>query len=318
MNIIYNRQLDLDLWQKLYSNCEKKYIQKRLLAIKYLHLGKDIQEVLSLLDCNEKTLSSWIDKFLTGGFEELIRPIRRQQRGKLKLEHKKELIRILLEKTPRDYGINADEWLTKNIIKLINIKWKITLKKSTAYKILDELKEMSPLLGGILKNEKPLDLELWKKFYSYYKEENLRKRLWAIKYFYEGRDRKEILNLVDCSDKSLTIWVSYFRRGGLEYLLHPKDINNLRFKLGSQDKQELIKILRNDKPVNYGISEDVWTSQNIGKLINLKWGIQLKTSQICEILDEAKNDTQLKPSISARREMSLKTCQEVFVTYKNN
>ena len=178
---------------------------------------------------------------------------------------------------------------------------------------------MSPSLRGVLKREKQLDLELWKKFYSYYKEENLRKRLWAIKYFYEGRDRKEILNLVDCSDKSLSIWVSYFRRGGLEYLLYPKDINNLTFKLGSQDKQELIRILRNDLPVNYGISDYLWTSQNICKLVNLKWGIQLKTSQICEILDEARNNTQLEPKVSRRSGRKLKTLsQENFVTYKNN
>ena len=319
MNIIWNRELDLDLWQKLHSSCNKKYMNKRLLAIKYLYEGKDIQEVSNLIDCNEKTLINWIDKFLTGGIEELIRPIRRQQRAKLKLEHKKELIKILLEKTPRDYEMNGDEWLAKNIIKLINIKWDITLKQSTVYKILDELKEMSPLLREILKKEKQLDLELWEKFYSDYKEENLRKRLWAIKYFYEGKSRKEILNLVNCSSKSLTTWVNDFRRGGLEYLLHPKNMHNLIFKLSLEDKQELIKILRIEKPVNYGISSDLWTSKNIGTLIKLKWGIELKTSQICEILDEVENDIQLNPEASARPGIVVKTfSQENIVTYKNN
>ncbi len=35
------RQLDLDLWQKLYYKYQKDYVRKRLLAIKYLYEGKN-------------------------------------------------------------------------------------------------------------------------------------------------------------------------------------------------------------------------------------------------------------------------------------
>ena len=35
-----DRQLDLELWQKLYYKCQQEYLRKRLLAIKYLYEGK--------------------------------------------------------------------------------------------------------------------------------------------------------------------------------------------------------------------------------------------------------------------------------------
>jgi hypothetical protein len=39
------RQLDLELWQKLYYKHQKEYLRKRLLAIKYLSEGKTRTEV---------------------------------------------------------------------------------------------------------------------------------------------------------------------------------------------------------------------------------------------------------------------------------
>ena len=64
-----DRQLDLELWQKLYYKCQQEYLRKRLLAIKYLYEGKTRTEVSDLLDCHYKTLSTWIDKFLEGGLK---------------------------------------------------------------------------------------------------------------------------------------------------------------------------------------------------------------------------------------------------------
>jgi hypothetical protein len=69
------RQLDLDLWQKLYYKYQKDYVRKRLLAIKYLYEGKNRTEVSAIIGCSYKTLSTWIDKFLEGGLDELVKAI---------------------------------------------------------------------------------------------------------------------------------------------------------------------------------------------------------------------------------------------------
>ncbi len=75
------RQLDLELWQKLYYKHQQEYLRKRLLAIKYLYEGSRT-EVSALVNCTYKTLSTWIDKFLEGGLNECNRP-----RGDRGLKH---------------------------------------------------------------------------------------------------------------------------------------------------------------------------------------------------------------------------------------
>ncbi len=85
------RQLDLELWQKLYYKHQQEYLRKRLLAIKYLYEGKSRTEVSETLDCNYKTLSTWIDKFIKGGLNKLVEPITHQVASRLNLEQKQEL-----------------------------------------------------------------------------------------------------------------------------------------------------------------------------------------------------------------------------------
>jgi hypothetical protein len=43
------RQLDLDVWQKLYYKEQKQYRRQRLLAIKYLYEGKSRREVTLII-----------------------------------------------------------------------------------------------------------------------------------------------------------------------------------------------------------------------------------------------------------------------------
>jgi transposase len=45
------------------------------LAIKYLYEGKNRTEVAAIIGCNYKMLSTWIDKFLEGGLDELVKAI---------------------------------------------------------------------------------------------------------------------------------------------------------------------------------------------------------------------------------------------------
>ena len=84
-----DRQLDLELWQKLYYKCQQEYLRKRLLAIKYLYEGKTRTEVSDLLDCHYQTLSTWIDKFLEGGLKNLIELITHQVSSRLNIKQNK-------------------------------------------------------------------------------------------------------------------------------------------------------------------------------------------------------------------------------------
>ena len=134
-----DRQLDWDLWQKLYYKNQKQYLRKRLLAIRYLYEGKSRTEVSELLNCNYKTLSTWIDKFLAGGLNELTKPICHQVSSRLNLEQKEELKRMLLKESPKDYDIDRNIWTGKIISSVIESRWGVKLKTTRIYEILKEL-----------------------------------------------------------------------------------------------------------------------------------------------------------------------------------
>ena len=133
-------KLDLNLWQLLYYKHQQEYIRKRLLAIKYLYEGKSRKEVIELLKCSYKTLSSWIDKFLCGGLNELVSPINHEVNSRLSDEQKQELKRIILNSLPIDYGIDRNLWTGEIISNVIKFLWGVELKTSRIYEILDELK----------------------------------------------------------------------------------------------------------------------------------------------------------------------------------
>ncbi len=131
--------LDLDLWQKLYYKHQQEYLRKRLLAIKHLYLGQSRASVIELIGCTYGTLSSWIDKFLSGGLTELVKPITHEGSEKLNKVQKQELKIMILTEKPLDYGIDRNIWTGKIICEVIFQKWDVELKTSRIYEILSEL-----------------------------------------------------------------------------------------------------------------------------------------------------------------------------------
>lgn len=130
---------DWDLWQKLYYQHQQAYIRQRLLAIKYLWLGKSRPEVTQLLGCAYVTLTKWIDKFLEGGLEKLTEPITHQVPSRLGPEQQLELKKMLLSQKPTDYGIDRYIWTGEIISTVLKQRWGVELKDSRIYEILDSL-----------------------------------------------------------------------------------------------------------------------------------------------------------------------------------
>ena len=42
-------------------------------------------------------------------------------------------------------------------------------------------------------------------------------------------------------------------------------------------------MLLSDKPIDYGIDRNIWTGKIISNVIELRWGVKLKTTRIYEI-----------------------------------
>lgn len=163
-------------WQKLFYKHQQQYIRKRLEAIKHLHEGKTIREVMEEVDCARQSLITWIDMFYQGGLKALTKPMKSEREQRLGVEEKEELKKIILEKKPTDYGIDRQIWTGKIIIEVINQKWNIQLKDSRIYDILSEIglshqkahrdyensdhKAQEEFVSTIKKNCKNWDLEI--------------------------------------------------------------------------------------------------------------------------------------------------------------
>ena len=136
----YEIELDLELWQKLYYKHQQDYIRKRLLAIKHLHEGKSRLQVCQIMGCSYNTLSSWMDKFIAGGLNELVKAIKHTNAPqRFSREQKQELKRMILEQSPRDYGMARNIWTAKIMIEVIRQQWNISMKDSRVYEILHEV-----------------------------------------------------------------------------------------------------------------------------------------------------------------------------------
>jgi transposase len=94
---------------------------------------------MSILGITYKTLTNWIDKFLSGGLQELTAMITHQVESRLNPEQQQELKRMILEQKPSDYGIDRNIWTGKIICYVIKERWSVELKDSRVYEILSAM-----------------------------------------------------------------------------------------------------------------------------------------------------------------------------------
>jgi transposase len=132
--------LDIESWQKLFYKNQQTYIRQRLLAIKYLSEGKKRKEVSLILGCTDLTLANWIQKYVDGGLDGLVEPIKHNVTSRLNDDQRQELRRMILNERPTKYGINREIWTGDIISEVIKKLWDVDLKTSRIYDILAELR----------------------------------------------------------------------------------------------------------------------------------------------------------------------------------
>jgi transposase len=71
---------------------------------------------------------------------------------------------------------------------------------------------------------------------------------------------------------------------GLEGLVEPIK-HQVTERLKPEQQQDIKGMVLNDRPTKYGIDREIWTGKIIAEVIKQRWGVDLKTSRIYEILD---------------------------------
>ena len=134
-----NQPFDADKWQKLYYRNQQQYIRHRLEAIRLLHQGSSRLKVCEQVGCSYDTLTSWLRKYLQGGFKALTSPIKHQKPSRLTSEQQQQLKEIILTQLPIDYGIERQMLTGAIISEVIAQRFKVQLKDSRIYELLHEL-----------------------------------------------------------------------------------------------------------------------------------------------------------------------------------
>ena len=112
----------------------------------------------------------------------------------------------------------------------------------------------------------------------------LRQRLSAIRYLSEGKSRAEVAQLLGCIDLTIAKWIVKYLEMGLEGLVEPIK-HQVKERLNPEQQQEIKRMVIDDRPTKYGIDREIWTGKNLAFVIKQRWGVDLKTSRIYEILD---------------------------------
>ena len=127
-------------WQTLFYRHPQHPRRRRLLALKALWDGACMAEVCRTQGVQRKTLETWLDRYLHGGFTALLAPQTRARAQTLSPQRRQILRFILLHKTPKDYGIDAYQWTAAHVQELLRTKWNLSLSASRLYEIFDELR----------------------------------------------------------------------------------------------------------------------------------------------------------------------------------
>jgi len=130
---------------------------------------------------------------------------------------------------------------------------------------------------------KGIDEEEWQRFYYKHQQQSIRKRLEAIKYLWEGKSRKAVMEKLGCARESLARWIDMYLEGGLNALTKRVKVQRLQ-RLSLEQKAEMRVMLLEEKPTDYDIDRQIWTGQIIGEVIHKRWGVALKDSRIYDLL----------------------------------
>lgn len=91
-------------WQKYYNAHQQEYIGKRLKAIKLYYSSLKREAIAKQLHISYKTLSGYLDLYLSAGLEGLVKPIIKPRLQALHAAQQNKLAHMVLHESPQAYS----------------------------------------------------------------------------------------------------------------------------------------------------------------------------------------------------------------------
>ncbi len=108
-------------------------------------------------------------------------------------------------------------------------------------------------------------------------------RLYAVYQVSLGQPTRKLESLYNTSFKQICNWVHQFEKEGIEGL-RDKPKTGRKPRLNKEQKEELKKVMQNNRPDDYGYNTATWNGPILIDYISNKYGIHYKKAQIYNIL----------------------------------
>jgi len=115
-----------------------------------------------------------------------------------------------------------------------------------------------------------LEKKQWQRLYYKNQQSYMRQRLSAIRHLSEGKSRAEVTKLLGCT-LTLARWVKTYLEIGLEGIVQPIK-HQVKSRLEQEKRQELKRMILEEKPTKYGSDREIWTSKIMGAVISRSAG----------------------------------------------
>ena len=125
--------------RSLFNSDDKYKIGLRLYAVYQVSLGQPSRKLEDLYNTSFKQITNWVHRFEKEGLDGLRDRAGRGRKPRLSAGQQSELLHLLTETSPEDYGYNTGTWTGPLLIDWIGKHFSVVFKKAQIYNIIKGL-----------------------------------------------------------------------------------------------------------------------------------------------------------------------------------
>jgi len=132
------RGYDPNAYKRYFHNNQKEYVRKRLRCVQAYALGLEYRAISEQQKVSEGRCREYVNMYIAGGFEELCRPITRNQPEMLTAEQQELFRKVLVGKRPEEVGLEGNIWTGSLMRQYLKTAYGVAYK-SGIYDLLERL-----------------------------------------------------------------------------------------------------------------------------------------------------------------------------------
>ncbi len=137
-NKFAQKGFDAAEYQRYIHKCQAEYIRVKLRSVYRYWQGQEFDQIAGEYGLNHKTVRSYVNTYLAGGFALLCQPTVRAQRSQLSQPERTAFKAVLLSKRPFEVGLEGNIWTGQLRRKYLQATYQVSYK-SGIYDLLQRM-----------------------------------------------------------------------------------------------------------------------------------------------------------------------------------